>query len=233
MPIGTATAISAAASIGSAAIGAHASSSAAKKQINAANSANDLQRGMFDDIRGDLSPYNVAGQGALTGLNRFLSGDPATVQAQLESMPGYQFTRTQGLKAVQNGAAARGLGVSGAAQKGAAQYATGLADSTYGNQFSRMLDLARLGESAGAQTGSFGTQTASNMGNNLLGAGNAAAGGIVGGANAASGALGSLGDLSMFLGYNKLLGGGSSGGSSGGLFGTPVDPFATAGAYGA
>lgn len=56
-------------------------------------------------------------------------------QATLESLPGYQFTKTQGLKAVQNSAAARGLGVSGAALKGAATFATGLADSTYTNQF--------------------------------------------------------------------------------------------------
>ncbi len=56
-------------------------------------------------------------------------------QATLENLPGYQFTKTQGLKAVQNSAAARGLGVSGAALKGAATFATGLADKTYLDQF--------------------------------------------------------------------------------------------------
>lgn len=56
-------------------------------------------------------------------------------QAQLEQTPGYQFNLSQGLKATQSAAAAKGLGVSGAALKGAATYATGLADSTYQNQF--------------------------------------------------------------------------------------------------
>jgi hypothetical protein len=56
-------------------------------------------------------------------------------QEQLEKTPGYQFTLAQGLKATQNAAAARGLGISGAALKGAADYATGLADKTYQNQF--------------------------------------------------------------------------------------------------
>ena len=56
-------------------------------------------------------------------------------QAQLEATPGYQFNLSQGLKATQSAAAAKGLGVSGAALKGAATYATGLADSTYQNQF--------------------------------------------------------------------------------------------------
>jgi hypothetical protein len=89
MPIGAA--ISGAAALGSAAIGAHAAHNAADAQVNAANAATGVQRDMFNQIRGDLSPYNAYGQGALTGLNRFLSGNPADVQRQLESTPGYQF----------------------------------------------------------------------------------------------------------------------------------------------
>lgn len=56
-------------------------------------------------------------------------------QADLEATPGYQFTLAQGLKATQNSAAARGLGVSGAALKGAATFATGLSDQTYNTRF--------------------------------------------------------------------------------------------------
>lgn len=55
-------------------------------------------------------------------------------QATLEQTPGYQFAYDQGLKAVQNSATSRGQGVSGAAQKAAAQYAQGLASQTYGQQ---------------------------------------------------------------------------------------------------
>lgn len=206
-----AAAISAAAAIGGAAIGAHAANNAADAQVNAANRATQVQQHMFDTIRGDLSPFVGLGVRALPGLNRFLSGNPAEVQKALEATPGYQFTRTQGLKAVQNSAAARGLGASGAALKGAANFATGLADSTFGSQFNRFLDAARLGESAAAQTGSFGTQAASSIGNNLIGAGNAAAGGAIGTANAISGGLNGL--SSAFL-LNKILGSGMYGGGS-------------------
>lgn len=66
---------------------------------------------------------------------------PRMTQAELEQTPGYQFTRQQGLQAVQNSAAARGLGVSGAALKGAATFATGLADSTYQQQFAQQQQL--------------------------------------------------------------------------------------------
>lgn len=53
----------------------------------------------------------------------------------LQNTPGYQFELGQGLKATQAAAAARGLGVSGASLKGAATYATGLADANYQTQF--------------------------------------------------------------------------------------------------
>lgn len=59
-------------------------------------------------------------------------------QEQLEATPGYQFTKNQGLKAVQNSAAARGLGSSGMAQRGAAEYVTGLADSTWQNVYAQL-----------------------------------------------------------------------------------------------
>jgi hypothetical protein len=59
-------------------------------------------------------------------------------QEQLEATPGYQFTLQQGLKAVQNSAAARGLGSSGMAQRGAAEYTTGLADTTWQNVYNQL-----------------------------------------------------------------------------------------------
>ncbi len=59
------------------------------------------------------------------------AGDAASVQSALESTPGYQFVRDQGLKSVQNSYAAKGLGSSGAAIKGGADYASGLANATY------------------------------------------------------------------------------------------------------
>ena len=134
-------------------------------------------------------------------------------QDELERTPGYQFNLTQGLKAVQNSAAKRGLGNSGAAYKGAANYATGLADSTYQNQFAnqqalfgnqqqiyqdllqnqqnqfnRLSGVASSGQNAAAGLGTIGANTAGNIGNNLIGAGNAAAGSYMNAANAVGGA---------------------------------------------
>jgi hypothetical protein len=122
-------------------------------------------------------------------------------QATLEKTPGYQFNLTQGLKATQNAAAARGLGISGAALKGAANYATGLADSTYQNQFNnavtnqanafnRLLSMSGQGQTAVETLGNAGLGVGGNIAGNTIGAGNATAGGLVGAGNSLGNAYG-------------------------------------------
>jgi hypothetical protein len=64
-------------------------------------------------------------------------------QQVLDNTPGYQFTLGQGLESTQNSAAARGLANSGAALKGAASYATGLANDTYQSQYNDLLSTAQ------------------------------------------------------------------------------------------
>lgn len=159
----------------------------------------DAQLQMFNTVRNDLMPYNQGGQGDFAAYNRLITGSPSQQMGALEALPGYQFTRTQGLKAVQNSAAARGLGVSGAALKGAATYATGLADSTFGDQANRLLTGATLGENAGAHTGSTAGALGPGIGTALTNVGAANAAGITGVANNLGGGL---------LGYG-MYGGGS------------------------
>lgn len=190
MPIG--------ATIGAAVVGAGANLVGGQMQASATKNASQQQQQMFNTTRNDLLPYNTAGQNATELLTHGL-GDftqPITMdQATLEKTPGYQFNLLQGLKATQNAAAARGLGSSGAALKGAAAYATGLADSTYKTQFdiantnqtnayNRLMGIATLGQNAAAQTGALGTQTATNIGNNTIAGGTAQAAGFTGAGNA-------------------------------------------------
>lgn len=219
----------AAAVIGAAAVSAGASaigsSDAASAQENSANQASQTQLQMYDQTRKDLSPYTGQGISDFNRYNRlihspaYLKG-PQLTQSAVAATPGYQFDLNQGLKAIQNAAAARGLGVSGAALKGAAQYANGLADNTYQQQFqdavtnqtnsaNRLISGAQIGENAAAQTGAYGTQTGANIGNNIIGAGNATAGADIAGANAIGGIGSSIGNLYL---TNALL---KSGGGSG------------------
>lgn len=200
------------ASVGSAALGASSASKAAKAQSKAAQAANDTQLKMFYDTQENLAPYMDQGEQAGKQLNKLTGIDttdplaspllkPITMdQATLEQTPGYKFNLEQGLKAVQNSASARGLGESGAALKGAANYATGLADSTYQNQFAnamanqenqfnRLMSMTTLGQNSAANLGAYGTQTANSMANTTVSAGNAAGASMIAGGNAWGNAL--------------------------------------------
>jgi hypothetical protein len=194
----------AAAIVGSAVVGAVGSSVAAGKAAKGAEKGADASLQMYETTRGDLMPYNLGGQEAFMAGNRLIMGSPQQQMAMLEGLPGYQFARTQGLKSVQNSAAARGLGVSGAALKGAANYATGLADSTFGAQFNRLMQSATIGENAAAQTGAAGTAAGQQISTALTNAGAAQAAGISGAANSVGQGL---------LGYGMYGGFGGGGGS--------------------
>lgn len=180
-----------------------AASDAASTQAAAAQNAANMQMQQYQQTREDLAPYRAYGtKGGDDLVNRLkeLTAPFMPTQANLEATPGYQWTRDQGLKSVQSAAAAKGLGLSGAAMKEAARFATGLADSTYktqfdidqtnkGNAFNRLMDVTKLGANAAAQTGQMGVQSAQNAGNNLTSAGNAAAAGTIGSTNALVGGL--------------------------------------------
>lgn len=152
-------------------------------------------------------------------------------QAGLEATPGYQFTLNQGLKAVSNSNAARGLGVSGAALRGAADYSTGLADSTYNQQFSnyltqqdaitnRLMGLTNIGQSSAANVGSAATNTGSSLGSNAIGAGNASGAASMATANAVGSGANNLNNLLLVQSLAKNGGGGIfNSGTGGGAMG--------------
>lgn len=237
-----ALAIGAGVAVASTVAGAVASSNAADAQVEASQAASATQQGMQNQIRADLSPYRTAGLEPLSALNRLTGTNPggnpmmspllstpqlpgAFTQADLEATPGYQFTRDQGIKAVMNMGAKAGF--SGGTLKQGAQFATGLADSTYHtrfgeqqtnfqnltgqqqNVFNRLLALAGMGQSAAAQTGEFGAASAARIGENQIGAGNAQAAGSIGIGNAISNGANGIGSAYM---YNQLYGGGGGGG---------------------
>lgn len=204
--------------IGSAVVGgavqAYSASKAADAQITAANTAANTSLSMYNKTRDDLSQFRQIGTTAgdmLTSKLQDLTTPITMDQSTLEKTPGYQFNLTQGLKAVQNSAAARGLGSSGAALKGAATFATGLADNTYQQQFSnantnqtnaytRLKGLVDTGENAAAQTGNAGTAAATTAAGAQVGAGNAAAAGYNAIGTAATGVANSVAGAAMFNG---------------------------------
>jgi hypothetical protein len=231
------------AGIGGSLISANASKSAANTQAAAADLASQNSLDEFNNTRATLAPFVDAGTTGVSALQSSLglggSGpnllaangingltfQPTT--AQLTATPGYQFDLNQGLQGVANSNAAQGLGISGAALKGAANYATGLANNTLttqqgifqqnlGNVLNPLQNITGTGENAGATTGQQGITAVGNSNTALIGGANASAAGTVGSANALSGGLSSIGSApTNYLLYNQLLGSNSGLNSSG------------------
>lgn len=175
--------------VGSTVLGAASANKAAKTQASAADRAAQLQQQQLDKNIELQAPWRQAGVNALGKLQ---SGD---VMGQMD--PSYQFQLSEGMKALDRTAAARGGLLSGATLKGAQRYGQGLASQEYGNAYNRLASMAGLGQTAtGAMTG-LGSQFASNQGENYMGAANARASGYMGGANALSSGLG------QYLGYTQ------------------------------
>lgn len=177
---------------------------------------------------------------ATPDFNSIFGGKSA--QDWLAATPGYQFTLDQGLKSTQSALSAQGLGgtdpksglASGSLTKGLSQYATGLASTTFQQQFQNYLqstqqrfgnltsglgqttgllqNLAGLGQASAANVGALGVQS-QTAANQLLTSGAAAqAGGQVGSANALTGAIGGLGSTAQQYALLSSL-------TSGGMFG--------------
>lgn len=188
---------------GNALVGAGASIFGASAQTKAEQEAIQAQLQMFNQASGYEQPFIQTGQNALQNYMTALPGltQPFTA-ATLPSTPGYQFTLNQGEKGVQNSYAAMGLGSSGAALKGAADYTTGQAQSTYNQQLQNYLaqnqQIASLlyqpvqtgANAANALTGA-AVGTGQGIASSTAGIGNAVAGGAAGVSNSLSGGLNS------------------------------------------
>lgn len=134
-------------------------------------------------------------------------GGTGDIQAYLESLPGYQFVKQQGIKSIGNKLSATGHGgIDSVYGKGLARFVTGLADQTYGEQLARMFQVAGVGQSAANQTGAFGNSAASGAGGNLVTGAQAVGNGIVGAANAS--AAGTVGTANAITGGLNTAAGG-------------------------
>jgi hypothetical protein len=203
--------IGAVASIGGAELQSSAATHAANVQAGQEAQATAEQQAMYNQNQQNIQPFIQQGTAAanqvsaLEGLN---GGTPSTIMNTLEQLPGYQFANTQGLKSVQNANAARGLGVSGAALKGAAAYSTGLANTQYNNYLTGIQNTENTGANAAGGLASVGAQTGANIAGTIVGQGNALAQGTVNSAGALAGGLtGGANSLQNAFYTNQILGG--------------------------
>ncbi len=241
--------ISAGTSLSAAGTQADAAKSAAQLQAQSAQNALDFQKQEWNTTQANEAPWLSAGKGALTNLQAILAQPgqgwdktftPPTAE-QAAEYPGYQFGLQQGLRALENSAAAKGALYSGNTQEALNNYAQNYAQNDYTNvynqafqryqqkygqyndQLNRLANMAGYGQTAATNLGNQGQAAANNTGNIFLTAAAqqgqdiqtaaaAQASGYVGAGNAFSGALsGGANNIMNLIMLQNLLGGGSGG----------------------
>ena len=189
---------------------------AASAQTSAANTAAGTQMQMYGQTRSDLSPYRDIGgvaSGQLTNRLSELTSPVSVNPDDFKNSQAYNFLWNQAERANNNSAAARGLGVSGAALKGASAFGSGLASQfwqqNFNNQvtnqtnaYNRLKGLVDTGANAAAGTGQLGQQAAAGAASAQIGAGNAQAAGY----NALGPAVTNAGTGAALAGYGLYKG---------------------------
>ena len=202
-PIAVAGAVVAAGAIGSAAIQSNAARRAGRAQARAADRASEIQlemqreaiqheREMFDISREDLRPYREVGArtlGQLSALNQpgqYFQQDFDFTLEDFQADPGYQFRLSEGMKALERSASARGMVLSGGQLKDIQRFGQNLASDefsrAYGRagqrffanreaRFGRLASLAGIGQTSAAQSAGFASQTGGRLANISLGTG--------------------------------------------------------------
>jgi hypothetical protein len=194
--------------VGSSLIGANASSRAAGAQADAANRAADLQYEQYKQTREDQMPWMQAGKTALNALTPLATNYQKFGMNQFQADPGYAVRLSEGQKALDRSAAARGGLISGSALKAAQRYGQDMGSQEYQNAFNRyqaertaqlqpLQSLAGVGQTTAQSLGAAGQNYAGAAGNALTGGAAAQAAGYVGGANALTSGLGT------YLNYNQ------------------------------
>jgi hypothetical protein len=219
---------------GSALLGAYSSNKAAKAQAGAANRAADLSKEQYEQTREDQAPFRAGGLEAQNRLMTLLGiggrapgGDGASngltidpnspdygkygrdfSMSDFQADPGYAFRLSEGQKALDRSAAARGGLISGGALKAATRLGQDMGSQEFTNAFNRyqtnrtnqinpLQSLMGSGQTATNFVGNAGQNYATNAGNAYGAAGQAQASGYMGMANAISGGVG------QYLGYQS------------------------------
>jgi hypothetical protein len=169
-------------------IGQDSNRKAVHAQTDAANADRALQQQQFDQARSDNAPLLASRNSALDQINALLA-NPSGITSQ----PGYQFGLDQGTQALNAGAAARGMTYSGAAGKALTRYGQDYAGTKLDQSYNRLSNLAGLGQVGANNNQTAGQNFASNVGQNMLGVGNAQAGAALSNGRGWSNAVNSLG----------------------------------------
>ena len=211
-------------------------SGAVSEAASTANAAAErdlaLRTRMYEEGISRQKPFYEAGVNALPGYVSGIAPGGELVrgftQADYQADPGYAFRLSEGQKALERSAAARGGLISGGALKAAAKYGQEMGSQEYSNAYNRFRDTQTLRRNALAGVAGYGPTAATSMntagqnyatgaGNIISGQGETSANALLAGNQARQSAYGQLGSA-----FGKYLGGG----------GTFSNPFSSSGQSG-
>jgi hypothetical protein len=187
---------------GAAVVGAGASIIGGRSQAKAVKDASKAQtKAQKQALEAQMElarPYVEAGKNAMTQYQNLAPYQSFSMD-QFQADPGYQFRMSEGLKALERSASARGLLQSGGTLKDITRFGQDAASQEYQNAFQRYLTerearmdpyryLTGVGQAAAAGQ-------AANVGEGMTALGNIQSAGIMGQANAFTNTLGSISGL--------------------------------------
>ena len=162
---------------------ASAAKSAARTTAGATDRATALQQRMYEENIARQKPFYEAGVNALpnylAGIQRGGELVAGPTASQLQFDPGYAFRLSEGVKALDRSAAARGGLLSGNQLRGVTELGQNLASQEYGNAYNRFIGeqatrrnalagLVGQGQTTANTIGAAGQGMASNVGNLAL-----------------------------------------------------------------
>lgn len=124
-----------------------------------------LQQRMYEEGVARQQPFLAGGTEDYNRLRALMSGGPGAAQQFLQMDPGYGFRLSEGLKALERGAAARGGLISGNALRAAQRYGQDLASQEFGQAYNRLAGLANIGPAAAGVMNTLGQNYATGAGN--------------------------------------------------------------------
>jgi len=183
---------------------AKAIESAGQQAAQSTQQAADIQRQIFERQVALQEPWRQAGVGALNQLIPLSQQYTPFGMQQFQQDPGYGFRLSEGMKALERSAAAKGGLLSGAQMKGIQRYGQDLASQEYQNAFNRyqaerqarlgpLQSLAGVGQTSAQSLGGQAGQLGQNLGTlAMTGAATQAQGGLAA-ANVRASQYGGLG----------------------------------------
>jgi hypothetical protein len=170
-------------------MGAKTARDSGKRQEDAANAANTINKEQYEQNRKDTAPWREAGLSALPNLQNQNNFKDFTM-ADFQKDPGYQFGMDEGQKALERSASARGGLNSGGFMKALSRYGQDYAGTKFtearnafnvdrDSRYNRLASLAGIGQVANTQIGNAGQNFSNMFGQNITQGANARAAGSV------------------------------------------------------